>query len=430
MKIAIVGFGQEGRASYDYWNNNDNELTIVDQRDEVDNLPAGVETILGNDALTKLESFDLIIRSPSVNPHKLPSHVKVWSATNEFFEKCTAPIIGVTGTKGKGTTSSLIASILKASGKTVHLVGNIGIPAIATLQTVQSSDVVVFELSSFQLWDVVRSPDVSVVLKIEADHLDVHVDMDDYVAAKANIRRYQSSIQACLYHSTNQLSSVVANKVSGARRYGIKNDGAAYVQDGWFKINDQSICPVGVMQIPGEHNIDNACAAISAALEVTHDTSTVEAGLSSFNGLPHRIKEVRVVGGVTYYDDSYSSAPSASIAALRSFSAPKIILLGGYDKGADFTELAHMIAGSSTIKKVIMYGQTRERINQSLIGAGVESELLCVTDSTDFKRIVGMAVAEADAGDVVILSPACASFDMFTNFTERGNQFIDIINTL
>ncbi len=430
MKIAIVGYGQEGKASYDYWNRSDNELTIVDERDQVNDIPDGTHAITGKGAFTKLAQFDMIVRSPSVNPNKLPEQVTIWSTTNEFFEKCPAQIIGITGTKGKGTTSSLIASVLRASGKTVHLVGNIGVPALAELANIKPSDVVVFELSSFQLWDVVRSPSISVVLKIEADHLDVHNDMNDYVWAKANIRKFQTSSQPCFYHSTNKLSESIANVVDGAKRYGIKTDGAVYVEDGWFKINDRAICSTDAMQIPGEHNVDNACAAISAALEITHDVSTVEAGLRSFTGLPHRIKKVGTVSGVTYYDDSYSSAPSAAIAAIRSFMDQKVVLLGGYDKGADFSELAAVVADSSSIKKVIIYGQTRQRISDALARSGVSNESIITTDSTDFESIVKMAAAQSQDGDVVILSPACASFDMFTNFTERGNRFIEIVNSL
>lgn len=430
MKIAIAGYGLEGKASYDYWNKDGNQITIVDEREDVGDTPIGAATILGANAFDKLVDFDIVIRSPSVNPKKLSAGPIVWSATNEFFEKCPALIIGVTGTKGKGTTCSLITSMLRAAGKTVHLVGNIGTPAIAQLPGIGVDDIVVFEMSSFQLWDIKRSPAISVILKIEPDHLDIHDGMDDYTQAKSNIRRYQTTDQACFYHANNQLSAQAATVIAGAKRYGIKDDGAVYTEDGWFKKNEQAICSIAAMQIPGEHNIENACAAISATLEVIDDYEFVETGLKSFTGLPHRIKFVRQKDSVNFYDDSYSSAPSATIAALKSFEEPKIVLLGGYDKGSDFSELAAYVAETPTVKKAIIYGQTRQRIADTFTAAGVDASRLAVLESTDFPAIISTAVSETTAGDVVILSPGCASFDMFSNFTQRGERFVGIVNAL
>jgi UDP-N-acetylmuramoylalanine--D-glutamate ligase len=430
MRVVLAGFGQEGKASYDYWNVDGNELAIADERDSIADLPDGVPTITGADAFSKLSDFDLIVRSPSVNPRKLPYGDKVWSATNEFFEKCPAPIIGVTGTKGKGTTSSLIASILEADGKKVHLLGNIGLPALSMMARISPDDIVVFEMSSFQLWDLQKSPQVAVILKVEADHLDVHSGMPDYIAAKSNIRRYQSEAQACFYHPTNSISAEIANILPGARRYGLPEDGGVYVRDGSFMREQQVICSVDEMQIPGEHNIENACAAISAAGEFLSDFDAVSQGLRSFTGLPHRIKFVAKKNDVAYYDDSYSSAPSASMAAIRSFESPKIILLGGYDKGADFTDLANMIASDPTVKQVIVYGQTKGRIVQALYDASVDPDRTTSLETTNYSEIIARAAAEAIPGDVVLLSPACASFDMFKNFTERGEQFIKIVESL
>lgn len=324
----------------------------------------------------------------------------------------------------------MIASILHAAGKTVHLVGNIGTPSLAELGKIKAGDIVVFEMSSFQLWDIHRSPMVSVILKIEPDHLDVHNDMNDYTSAKANIRRYQTSDQACYYHPTNQLSATVASVVPGAKRYGILDDGAVYVEDGWFKKQGQAICATNAMQIPGEHNLENACAAISAALEVIDDMSAVEQGIRAFKGLDHRIKHIATKHEIGFYDDSYSSAPSASVAAIRSFDAPKVVLLGGYDKGADFAELAQLISATSTFKKAVIYGQTRQKIAEACRKAGVDEAKLLVLDTTNFEEIVHQAAEQAVAGDVVLLSPGCASFDMFKNFTERGNRFIEIVEQL
>ena len=431
MKIAIAGFGQEGRANYDYWNSPEHQLTIVDERETIENIPEGVDTILGLGAFSNLTDFDMVVRTAGLSPDKITTNGKIWSLTNEFFEKCPAPIIGVTGTKGKGTTCSLIASILKADNENVHLVGNIGIPALSELKNIAADDIVVFELSSFQLWDIKKSPETAVVLKVEPDHLDVHKDMNEYVTAKAQIARYMTSEQVVYYHPTYEYSKQVATMyaIATTKRYNIPDDGAAYVEDGQFMYQGHQICSTNIMQIPGAHNIENACAAISAAFEYTRSKAAIERGLSSFTGLPHRLKFIREVGGVQYFDDSYSSAPSAAIAALSAYSKPQILLLGGYDKGASFEALAEALQQSS-VKKAVVYGQTRDKIVVALRAANVQEERIQIMETNDFQKIVTTSAELADEGDVVVLSPACASFDMFKNFTERGEKFIAIVESL
>lgn len=414
MKVAIAGYGIEGKASYEYWRSLGSELVIADERETVEGLPEGVETLLGPDAFSHLDSVDLIIRSPSVHPDKLPYGEKVWSSTNEFFAKCPAPIIGVTGTKGKGTTSSLITSILEVSGKTVHLIGNIGKPALAELGRITPDDIVVFELSSFQLWDVKKSPHVAVILGIEPDHLDVHHDMAEYVAAKANITRWQTEEDMLVFNSENEIATSIAEKSHAQKiRYP-------------FDMTDFA----DALVIPGQHNIENAAAAIAAIREYVQDDAIIRKGLTNFTGLPHRIKFIREINGIRFYDDSYSSAPTASIAALKSFEQPKVILLGGFEKGADFTELAGYIARTASVRRAVIYGATRERVAAALKGQGVDEGRYIVLDTQVFADIIKTAVESADRGDAILLSPGCASFDMFRNFTDRGEQFIKIVESL
>ena len=414
MKIAIAGYGLEGEQNYQYFNTLGNDVVIVDEKNIPSRpLPLDAMTTLGEDAFKKLDGFDLVIRTAGLAPHKIQTNGKIWSATNEFFANCPVPIIGVTGTKGKGTTSSLITSILEAAGKTVHLVGNIGTPALAELSNIQKGDIVVFELSSFQLWDLERSPHVAVVLGIEADHLDVHEGMDDYVAAKANIAVHQSSSDVIVFNQNNIIASQIAEK-SQARRIAYPNDMKRFTD---------------ALVIPGEHNVENASAAIAATSEYVTDEDVIRKGLMNFAGLPHRIKFVSEVNNVKFYDDSYSSAPTASLAALKSFQVPKVILLGGFDKGADFSELATHIANDQSIQ-VVAYGATKERIAADLRTQAVDEGRLHVLDTTNFSEIVHMAASLAKPGDVVLLSPGCASFDMFKNFTDRGEQFARIVEQL
>jgi len=408
MKIAIVGYGVEGKASYDYWNTTENELTIIDERDAID-APEGTRKVLGADAFLSLDGFDLVVRSPGIDPRKLPYGNRLWSATNEFFAKCPAPIIGVTGTKGKGTTCSLITSILRAAGRTVHLVGNIGTPALQELPKIRPDDIVVFELSSFQLWDLKRSPHVAVVLMIEPDHMNVHKDMDDYVAAKSNIATNQTVDDTIIFNRNNQLSKQIAAASKGKK--------VEYP----FAIDEFTAS----IKLPGAHNQENAAAAIAAVREFGVGDDAIRQGLSAFDGLPHRLEKVRELDGVTFYNDSFSSAPSATVAAVKSFTQPEIIIVGGTDKGADFSELHTALQEAPNVKKVILIGEIRHKLAGILHDINYE-----ISDVRTMAEVVNVARSYTTSGDVVILSPACASFDMFKSFYDRGDQFREIVKSL
>lgn len=425
MKVAIAGYGVEGKASYQYWRALGHEVTIVDERElSAYDLPYGASAMLGAGVFEELDEFDLVVRTAGLNPKKLHTD-NVWSGTREFFAKCPAPIIGITGTKGKGTTSGFIANILKAAGKNVHLVGNIGTPALEVLPNVRAEDVVVYELSSFQLWDLEKSPHVAVVLMIEADHLDVHANMEEYVAAKANIRRHQNENDVCLYHPTNELSATIANLRPGAKRYGTSEDGAVYVNENTFFVQNDPICSTDAMQLPGSHNLENACAAISAARVFTSDNQAIEQGLRAFEGLDHRLKLIAEKAGVKYYDDSIATTPGSAIAALRAFAQPKVIILGGSDKGVDYRELVEVCGQTQT--QVIAIGQTGAKIAELCRQDGVEVVEL---GQTTMSEVVAVAQEKAKPGSVVILSPASASFDMFKNYADRGDQFIEAVSAL
>jgi len=410
MKIAIVGYGIEGKASYEYWNRDGHQLTIVDERSQLSDAPENVEVLLGKNAFSQLEAFDLIIRSPGINPSKLPYGDKVWSATNEFFDKSPAHIIGVTGTKGKGTTSSFIYEILNAAGKDVHLVGNIGVPALEALPKLTSDSIVVYELSSFQLWDIRRSPHVAVVLPIEPDHLDVHDGLDDYIQAKANITRYQSAHDIVIFNKNNTVSVDIGYSSQGNKieyPFGIES----------FESS---------MRIPGRHNIENASAAIAAVRVFDIDDVVIHRGLSSFAGLPHRLQFVATVDNVSFYDDSISTTPGSAIAAIHAFSGkPIVLILGGHEKGADYGELMQLCHDEQVM--VITMGANREKLGELCAEHGVEYGI----EPSEMRSVVHRAEMEAKAKDsVVILSPAAASFDMFKNYADRGDQFIAAVNQL
>lgn len=429
MKIAIAGYGVEGKANYQYWRAlyPDAQFTIVDQRDiDQQELPDGVTVLTGDGVFAQLQGFDLVVRTAGLAPRLLQTDGKVWSATNEFFERCPAPIIGVTGSKGKGTTASLITSILQADGYKVWLVGNIGLASLEVLSQISADDIVVYELSSFQLWDAQRSPQVAVVLYIEQEHLDVHRDMDEYVAAKGNIARYQKSEDRLIFWRDNEYTQRIA-RLSPAAKVAIPDEAAAHIKEGQFYYGKTLICAVEEMKLRGVHNHTNALAAIDAVWPLLRTRRSIPEGLGRFTGLPHRLQFVASVDGVDYYDDSIATTPSSAIAALRAFEGrSKILILGGSSKGSDFTELASELAQHDVT--VLLIGAEAGRIAAALDAAQFDAyeQLQDVT----MQEVVVRASHLAQQGGVVLLSPAAASFGMFKNYVDRGEQFIAAVKQL
>jgi UDP-N-acetylmuramoylalanine--D-glutamate ligase len=383
-------------------------------------------------------------------PRKIAQKENHWSSTREFFAECPAPIIGVTGTKGKGSTCSFITEILRAAGKTVHLVGNIGVASLDILPKIKESDYVVYELSSFQLWDIERSPHVAVMTLIEMDHQDVHENYAEYVEAKSHIFAFQRAGDAAVYNARDALVREMAETTvtkTGATPKPFLNKKFAHIKQGKFYYNDTEICATSVVKLPGEHNLRNAAAAITAVWDllvynttITTDksssersgdllavTKAIEAGLANFHGLPHRLKFVREVEGVKYYDDSIATTPGSAIAAVKSFDEPKILIIGGHDKGADYYELGEAIERSN-VRKIFAIGANREKVAQQL--SEKTATPIHVLDNQNLAEIVGIVNQETEPGDVVIMSPAAASFDMFRDYKDRGEQFITVVENL
>jgi UDP-N-acetylmuramoylalanine--D-glutamate ligase len=435
MKIAIAGYGVEGQSNYHYWRQMPMaDITIVDEADQpAFAVPGGVKTLFGAGSFAKLDGFDLVIRSAGIAPRKITTDGKVWSATNEFFLQCAnqqsgrgaIDIIGVTGSKGKGTTASLIASILRAAGRKVWLVGNIGLPALDIIDQIEAGDIVVYELSSFQLWDIERSPQTAVVLFIEQEHLDVHTDMADYVGAKANITKYQTADNLAVYNQENDYSRSIGEQSIG-QKVPFPSQMTTHITDGAFYNGEHFICSVNELMIPGVHNEINAVAAIDAVWKYTTDPVAIAAGLRDFKGLPHRLSFVAEVKGVKYYDDSIATTPGSAIAALRAFAGRKILILGGSSKKSDYNELATELTKHDV--KVLLIGQVASEIAAVCEAAGFTSfEIL---ENPTMSKIVACAHSIAEPGDTVLLSPAAASFGLFKNYVDRGQQFIDAVSQL
>jgi UDP-N-acetylmuramoylalanine--D-glutamate ligase len=424
--VALAGYGMEGQSAYRYFKNQGAHITIFDER-QPENVPPGVDCRVGENIFAQMQGFDVVVRSPSVRPDRIKTDGVITSPTQEFFSHCLAPIIGVTGTKGKGTTSTLIYKMLEAAGIRAHLVGNIGVPALDELPNIQPEDYVVYELSSFQLWDLKQSPHIAVILMMEPEHLDAHTSLDEYVGAKANIALYQTPEDVTIYLPTNDITKRAA-MVGTGRKIPYTEQPGAYVENSVLTIDGKPVIAVSEIALPGGHNVQNACAAITAVWQITQDVQAMAGVLTEFTGLEHRLKLVGTVNGVKYYDDSIATTPGSAIAALKAFDAPKIIILGGSDKGADFHELAREVAREN-VKCVLLIGLMRDKLKQAMLDAGYDRFELLGQTST-MAQIVGRAHELASSGDVVILSPACASFDMFKNYKDRGEQFIRAVQAL
>lgn len=409
MKIGILGYGKEGKSAEKYFRKHGSEIQVFD------------DFTLPEIQAQDFSNFDLVLRSPSVHPYAGWS-----SSTQYFFDHCPCPIIAVTGTKGKGTTCSLITTLLEKIGKKVYLVGNIGNPAIDILDELKPSDVVVYEMSSFQLWDLQKSPQIAVVLGIEPDHLNIHDDFEDYIQAKANICRHQTPADCCIFYNNNSDSRRIAEQSAGHKiGYPIAE------HDELDKILPE-------LNIPGQHNRDNAEAALLAVcnylkLSLTDFLKQYRSEILSvfhvFQGLPHRLQYLREINNVKYYDDNFSTTPTSLDVALKAFPNQKIILIaGGRDKtaNADLSEIIEIMNSCSGLQKVILIGESGHELAKLLSGEKFE-----VAESLSSAVMAAKKQAELLAEpSIVLMSPAAASFDMFDNVYDRGAKFQKLIQDL
>jgi UDP-N-acetylmuramoylalanine--D-glutamate ligase len=432
IKIAIIGYGKQGLSAYNYWQLPGAEITICDRMSDIQ-LPPNTQSQLGVNYLANLDRFDLIIRSPSIHPRDIVAGnsqmtlKKITTVTDEFLRVCPSrKIIGITGTKGKGTTSTLITKMLEANGKRVHLGGNIGTPPLDMLsQGIQIDDWVVLELANFQLIDLKKSPHIAVCLMVVPEHLDWHTDVNEYYEAKAQLFTNQKPEDIAVYYNDNETSKKIAGAGSGQKIPYMAQPGA-YVENNEIRIDKQTICKTSELKLRGKHNWQNACAATTVVWQITKDVDTIRNVLTSFSGLEHRLELVRSLDQVVYYDDSFGTTPETSIVAIQAFQAPKVLILGGSDKGASYDELASIVA-TNNVRSVILIGQQGDHIKAALTRAGFEKT---VEGGETMLEIVHAARTEAEPGDIVLLSTACASFDMFKNYIDRGDQFKTAVQAL
>lgn len=434
MKIALLGFARDGQAAYEYWNQGGNELTICDQNESLQ-LPSDVKRQLGPDYLKNLGKFDLIVRTAGLSPKLIkeanpdsPDILdKVTGNIDEFFRVSPSKnIIGVTGTKGKGTTCTLIAKMLEAAGLKAHLGGNIGISALELLKNnIQTDDWVVLEQSSFQLIDQKHSPHIGVCLMVEQEHLNWHEDMEEYLTAKEQLFVRQTPDDIAVYYAENDNSKRIAS-VSPGQKIPYMQAPGAIVDDNAIKIDGQIICRTDELKLLGKHNWQNACAAVTAVWQITQDLKALYSVLTTFTGLEHRLEFVREIDSVRYYDDSFGTTPETAIVAIEAFDQPKVVVLGGSDKGSKYEKLAETVKNNN-VRQVLTIGEMGSAIAKSLRDIGYQN---ITAGGTTMPEIIARAAKLAEPGNVVLLSTACASFDMFKDYKDRGEQFKATVNSL
>ncbi len=399
----------------------------------------GVNLVCGEHYLDELTG-DIIIKTPGLrfdHPTLLKARergAKITSEMELFFDVCPCKIIAVTGSDGKTTTTSLIYEMLKREGYTCHLGGNIGKPLLPRAMDIAPADIVVCELSSFQLHTMTKSPDIAVVTNLSPNHLDVHKSMDEYVDAKTNIFKHQSKNGMLIVNYDNEITNGFGANGT-LQKFSFKSvpdcDGAYYKDGAVYLVQNgqsQKLMSREDIILRGDHNVENYMAAILAVKDLC-SADTIIKTARSFGGVRHRIEYVATKDGVMFYNDSIGSSPTRTIATLRSFDKKVILIAGGYDKKIPFEVLGPEVIAHC--KALFLTGKTRDKIADAVRGAdGFDENALFINIDPDFENTVRSAAKYAKDGDIVLLSPACASFDAFKNFEVRGDRFIEIVKSL
>lgn len=446
-KVAVIGLGVSNLPLLDYLHEKKAKVTVFDQR-TIDQIPKEVMDIitqnsfefsLGENYLSKLQGFDLILRSPSCLP-TIPELVAeaergalVTTEIELLIKMCPAKIIGVTGSDGKTTTTSLIYAILKEAGYNTWLGGNIGIPLFTKLPEMKADDIVVLELSSFQLMEMNVSPSISVITNITPNHLNIHKDYEEYIDAKKNIFKFQDENGILILNYDNEITKECGKEANGKVIYFSsqeKLENGFIVDEGVIKECEDGvrkhIMECKSAKLRGIHNYQNICTALAATKTLVDTEKAVET-IKEFNAVEHRLEFVREVNGIKWYNDSASSSPTRTISGINAFEGEEIILIaGGYDKNLDYTPLAKPVVDN--VKALILMGQTSNKIFDAVtIEMEKQNKNVKIYMCNSLQEVIDTARRIANPGQVVLFSPGSASFDMFKNAYDRGNQFKNLV---
>ena len=448
-KVAIIGIGISNIPLLDYFQNLGTAVTVFDKKniDDIDKQIIDkianycMKMSFGDNYLSKLKGFDVIFRSPSFRPDttELVEEEKrgalVTSEIEMLMKLTPATVIGVTGSDGKTTTTSLIYEIIKEKGYKCFLGGNIGFPLFTKVKEMKPEDIVILELSSFQLMDMDISPKISVVTNVTPNHLDIHKCYDEYKEAKANIFKYQNKNNHLVLNYDNDITRKFANQAeSNVTFFSSKEklDNGIIYDDGVIKSCEDGIRRHIInskdIHLRGVHNMENICAAIAATSSLVDIEVQIKA-IKNFTGVEHRIEFIRELDGVKWYNDSIASSPTRTIAGLNSFDEKIVLIAGGYDKHLDYTPIARPIVDH--VSTLILLGATSKKI-YSAVNEELEPEgkTLDIYQCENLEQTVDLAYKLAKRGEIVLFSPASASFDMFKNFAERGNKFKELVNNI
>lgn len=448
-KVAVIGLGVSNLPLLDYLHEKKAKVTVFDQRtiDEISKetmdkiTEYAFDFSLGQFYLEKLKGFDLIFRSPSCLP-TVPELVEaekngaiVTSEIELVLKMSPSKIIGITGSDGKTTTTTLIYEILKYAGYNCFLGGNIGTPLFTKIAEMRPEDIVVLELSSFQLMGMEISPDISVITNISPNHLNIHKDYEEYIDAKKNIFKYQNDNGILVINYDNEITRPFDEEAKGKVIYfSSKNklDDGFIVDEDIIKESEagirKHIMNVNDIKLRGMHNFENICTAL-AATKTLVDSDVAYEAIKNFQGVEHRLELIREIDGVKWYNDSVSSSPTRTIAGLNAYKEEIVLIAGGYDKNLDYTPIAKPIVDK--VKTLILLGQTSGKIYEAVkYELENQNKNLDIYMCNTLEETVTKAKKYAKPGQIVLFSPASASFDMFKNFADRGEKFKNLVNKI
>jgi len=443
-KVAVVGIGVSNIPLINFLYKLGANVTAFDMKTESelgevaqDFKKKGIELVLGEGYLNKLIGFEVVFKTPSMRidsealVRAKEEGAYITSEMEEFVRYCKGKIYAVTGSDGKTTTTTIISKLLIEEGYKTWVGGNIGTPLFSKIEEIDEKDMVVLELSSFQLMTMNLPIDVAICTNLAPNHLDMHKDMQEYIDAKKNIYLYQENDDVLVVNIENNITNSFKKEAKGeVREFSSKQkvENGAYYEDGTLYLDGKEVCKKDDIVIKGMHNVENYLAAFAATKDDVSIKSMKKVA-ETFSGVEHRCELVRELNGVKYYNDSIASSPTRTLAGLRAFDKKVIIIVGGYDKHIPFEPLAY--EGYPYIKELIIMGATKDKIKAAFDKLEAEKGIkVNMHFVNDMEEAVNKAKELAKEGDVVTLSPACASFDMFKNFAVRGNVFKKIVNEL
>lgn len=442
-KIAIIGAGVSNLPLIEYMAKLSDKVVLFDMKELSDDARQLVEkynikTSLGDNYLEELIGFDYIFRSPSclpTNPYivkEIDRGAIVTTEVEEVIKLSPCKVIGITGSDGKTTTTTIISEVLKSLGYTVHTGGNIGTPIFTNMNKVKKEDIIVLELSSFQLMNMKVSPNISVITNISKNHLDIHKDYQEYIDAKKSIFLNQNKDDIVVLNYDDELVKSFDKEVKGEVRYfsfKSKLKDNYYLDGEYIKYNDKIIIDTKDLIIRGVHNYINICTVLNAIKDYITDMDKALEIIRKFPGVHHRIEFVREIDGVKWYNDSASSTPSRTIAGINAFDEKIVLLAGGYDKNIPYDSLAKPILDK--VRVLILFGNTKDKIyNAVMKESKLQNKEIEIYEEKTLEDVIFKAKEVAKEGEVVLFSPASASFDMFKNAYQRGDIFRDLVNKL